>query len=201
MLSTGSDSLRNVTLNEIEPNYALERTFAARKSLNAALGDMEMFVQMDDLILLIRKVFASVSPDPSQTLHMAELTDQAIGREISQREWKDARGKDQEQHWYDVPRESLLECESAIFHLEPDGWRFYLPAYLTLSLRMIDSGKFDCWVVWTILFVLTLDNPVTDEYKRRRYDSLALEQKLAVQKFLQYVCLCNDQSSVKDAVE
>ena len=45
------------------------------------------------------------------------------------------RRLDKESQWQNIPQAHLIECSSALSFLDPAGFRFYLPAFLTFGLR------------------------------------------------------------------
>ncbi|HEX3906219.1 MAG TPA: DUF6714 family protein [Polyangia bacterium] len=82
------------------------------------------------IVRVIETAFAGVAPGRI-TLHEAEAMD-LYGSDVERRE---ARRHDPEDDWRNVPGPSIEACPSALSYLDPEGWRFYLPAYLRLGLR------------------------------------------------------------------
>ncbi len=83
----------------------------------------------------IEEAFADVPPGRI-TIHEAE----AIDRYASEAERAAERGRDAERDWREVPDESIGECPDALAFLDPEGWRFYLPAYMRWSIRHLGDG-------------------------------------------------------------
>src|SRR4051794_30038852 len=49
-----------------------------------------------------------------------------------------------ERHWSELPARSLMTERAGLFWLSPEGYRFYLPAYLTASLTATkEQGRAD----------------------------------------------------------
>jgi hypothetical protein len=85
---------------------------------------------VDDIVRAIEVAFAGV-PRGRVTLHEAEVIDGYGTAEERQQ----ARELDPEQDWRDVPGASIEECPDALSYLDPEGWRFYLPAYMRWALQ------------------------------------------------------------------
>jgi hypothetical protein len=85
---------------------------------------------IEEIIHAIATAFVGVGRG-QVTLHEAEVMD-VYGSEVERRE---ARRRDPEDDWTTVPAASLEECPSALSFLDPESWRFYLPAYMRLALR------------------------------------------------------------------
>lgn len=88
-------------------------------------------------------------------------------------------------HWKDIPREDL-QYNSSTF-LSPEGFRYYLPAYLLAALD--DHGDLLPRSVYGLM-PDPPDRPSTDglsEWQRTRFEPLSPLQKHAVRAFLEYV--------------
>lgn len=144
-----------------------------------------------DAMTLVEKIkvaFSDVVRDEELTLHQAQLADQGIARDISDQEWFEARKRDPEEHWADIPRASLLECDASMSHLSPQGWAYYLPAFMLLALKDADIPIWENWVTGDVLFRLTLDTKPDGlkDYYLQRFEMLDVSQKQAVAGFLEY---------------
>jgi hypothetical protein len=93
-----------------------------------------MNMTAEDVILEIERAFDGVARDDGITLHEARaLDDYASDAERAQ-----ARLRDTESRWQDVPQEDI-EREYTIFSfLDDRGFRYYLPAYMTWMLCHFD---------------------------------------------------------------
>ncbi len=91
----------------------------------------------EDVILEIERAFDGVAREDGITLHEAvALDDYASDTERAQ-----ARLRDTESRWQDVPIEDI-EREYAIFSfLDDKGFRYYLPAYMTWMLRNLNHTQ------------------------------------------------------------
>jgi hypothetical protein len=87
-----------------------------------------------NVLALLHEAFAEVPRDDDCTLQHAQLLDHTLDREVSEDEWTEAKLRDPETDWRDVPASSLDECDAALSHATPKSWLFYMPAY-TMSSR------------------------------------------------------------------
>jgi hypothetical protein len=84
-------------------------------------------------------------------------------------------------HWRDVPR-SLLEDHPPWLHLfSPAGRRFYLPAYLLVTLDQLQESS----IYHRVLF--TLDPPEDARWFEREYGAYTQAQRQAIRLFLEVV--------------
>jgi len=78
----------------------------------------------------IQLAFADV-PRGAVSLHEAQLMDDYA----SPKERAAARRLDTQSNWNRVSDSAIEQCTSALCHLDPEGWRHYVPAYMIWSLR------------------------------------------------------------------
>jgi hypothetical protein len=135
---------------------------------------------------LIDAAFAGVPRDEDCTLHHAELLDHTLDREIAEEEWIEARRRDPETDWRDVPVAALEECGAALSHATPMSWLFYMPAYMKHALDMLDSDK---WFSGSVIFHLTYrrQDSGLHWYALERFKQLTPRREEAVIAFLNYV--------------
>ncbi len=138
---------------------------------------------------LIRDAFRGIERDEECTLHQAELRDHVGDRDIAESEWQEAKNKDQETDWRDVSADFLDECEAALSHASVRCWRFYLPAYMTRALQLLDVCIWKTCLPGSVIFHLTFGGERDSLAARRleRYEALSFQQKNAVRSFLEYV--------------
>ena len=140
------------------------------------------------ILSTIADAFRSVDRDDSYTLHEAQLTDQSMRREISAKELAEAKRLDSHQDWRDVPASSIDECDAALSHLSPEGWRFYIPAYMTRAVDLLDEPIWKTWLPGAVVFQLTYPKDVSlQSYTLERFSLLDEAQVAAVAAFLGYV--------------
>ena len=98
----------------------------------------------------------------------------------------EARKKDRDGRWQDVPHKHLADvCGiGGMSFFDPIGWRYYLPAYMTWILsggETCDSIASDSLFYWLII------NRRNQDYYQPRYNALKPEEKEAVRAFLRFV--------------
>ena len=143
------------------------------------MGELE---RVDNIIQSIEQAFAGV-PRGSITLHEAEVLD-SYGTDA---ERQDARSLDTEDDWRQVPDSSIEECPVALSFVDPESWRFYLPAYMRFGLKFLtdrNNGAID----HAIYSLDKGENPNLTDYKLERFRTLNVEQARAVQEFLAFAC-------------
>lgn len=141
------------------------------------------------IIDAIRAAFAGV-PRGSITLHEAEVID-AYG---SAEEQAEARRRDTEASWDRVPDLDIEECTAALSYLDPESWRYYIPAYMIWTLRHF---RVNCSIV-SDFTIYTFDASERDlalrEYMSKRYRMLDVAQSRAVCRFLRYMAANDDHA-------
>jgi hypothetical protein len=145
---------------------------------------MNQFMDADAQAIVdaIREAFAGVRRG-AITLHEAEVID-SYG---SDDERADARQRDTEQNWEDLPDQHIEECPWALCHLDPVSWRYYIPAYMIWSLRNFRSND----SIVSDFTIYTFDASDSDaklrEYSTERYRTLSPSQSRDVCRFLTYM--------------
>jgi len=137
---------------------------------------------MESIIEAIRSAFAG-TPRGAITIHEAEVIDEYGSAE----ERREARMRDTEEDWGEVPDDDIEECTAALCHLDREGWRYYIPAYMIWSLRNFrtsDSVVSD-FTIYT--FDLTHENRLLRNYQLERFSLLSQEQARAVCRFLRFM--------------
>jgi len=136
----------------------------------------------DKVLQEVTHAFANVTLENGMSLSQADLE----GAYWSDSEFLRAREFDAELEWGDVQKAKLESMASAFSFLDDEGWRFYLPAYLTLCLKSWDSG----YPVEVDRLVSNL-TPVFEGAligdRIRRFDKLTHDQHKAVASFLTFV--------------
>jgi hypothetical protein len=145
----------------------------------------------DHLLELIARAFADVKPGKISA-HEAE----ALDRYASEGERLAARARDPEEDWQAVPRATIIACAATFSFCDPDGWRFYLPAYMRHAVA--EPGD----VLDRVLSTLTLGwaaaelgqsepgyvvDEATRDFRLQRFELLSPAQAATVREFLRYV--------------
>jgi len=135
-----------------------------------------------EIIQSIESAFAGV-PRGELTLHQAEVIDSDSTEEAQLK----ARSLDQESTWDQVPDEDLEDCTAALCHLDPQSWKYYLPAYMIWALRNYQHS--DSIMLDFTIYSLKLsdDDKVLSEYDMQRFRLLDEAQSATVCKFLNFM--------------
>lgn len=141
---------------------------------------------VEAIIDAIRSAFASV-PQGRITIHEAEVID-GYGSPATREE---ARQRDTEEGWDRVPDQDIEECTTALSHLDPQGWRYYIPAYMVWSLRHFREGS-----IVSDATIYTLDvyggDSALRQHSMSRFQLLDEAQSRAVYRFLRYMAAHDD---------
>lgn len=131
---------------------------------------------IDRLQRRIRAAFAGVTLGGGMSLAQAHLegaySDEAV--------YLAARAKDPETDWTEVPGWKIDTGHSTLSFLDPEGWRFYIPAFLSWSLaNWRDSDSLTPQsVIWSLA-------NAGDPWEKR-YALLTGEQSRAILDFLEF---------------
>ena len=90
----------------------------------------------EQIVSEIEQAFGSVTRGGGVTLYETDVLD-SCG---SEKERIKARKKNTEKRWQDVPDQDIEDHQSALCFLDPEGFRYYLPAYMRWSLRHFKSS-------------------------------------------------------------
>jgi hypothetical protein len=166
-----------------------ERNYGGAKypatQTEAELRDVERLVRQ------LRGAFAEVELGGGETIHQAHL-EGIFGKG---EEWIAAREKDPESHWYEVPDWKLKTGFSTLSFFDVEGWRFYIPAFMSWSLqnwRTTDSTTADS-VLWDLDWG-------HHEHWSKRYESLNRAQSEAVHDFLEFFDRYSGQDDARKAI-
>lgn len=90
------------------------------------------------------------------------------------------------ENWLDVPRELLLQERDALPLFEPQGFRFYLPAYMLFAIEDYDGAD---TIPESIVHSLTLPDAGMElyEFVRERLMLFDEVQRKALLHFLEYL--------------
>ena len=141
----------------------------------------------ESIIEAIRSAFAGV-PRGRITMHEAEVIDD-YG---SDDERKKARGLDTDESWDQVRDNDIMACTTALCHVDADGWRYYLPAYMIWSLRHFRASH----SIVSDFTIYTFDPnnkcPQLRAFNMERFGLLNQAQSRAVCRFLRYMAANDD---------
>lgn len=141
-----------------------------------------MTPDVKQLIEEIERAFWRVTREDGVTLHEADIIAYYGTREQATA----ARRLDTEGHWRDVPDELIERHYDALTCLDPNGFRYYLPAYMIWSLKHCvtsDSLSSD----YTIYSLCPSDDPEIRTAKLDRYRSFDEQQARVICRFLSFM--------------
>lgn len=152
----------------------------------------------EQLIQEIREEFTDV-PFPSHCgLHAAVAKDDWISDESTLREITNQ--KDYFGNWWDVPRNHLRQCMTALSYLDAAGLEFYLPAYMVAVVEAPEL--FDIPRIrsssWQVLYTMCPPGEEDQEggggemlqHFYDRFSKIRDGKKHACRDFLQYLAGC-----------
>jgi hypothetical protein len=148
---------------------------------------------VEQVIGEVEEAFRGV-PLGKRTLHEAELLDRYSSTEV---ELRAARELDPERDWRDVPDAAIRECPVALSFLDPESWRFYLPAYIRYGLRHPTEGTVDDAIFHLDPAGIRQRERITEE----RYGILDARQVRAVCSFLLFASQNGDWCAADSAKE
>ncbi|HEY0736971.1 MAG TPA: DUF6714 family protein [Herpetosiphonaceae bacterium] len=160
-------------------------------------------VLTERLVGEIRTAFADVTRGAGVTLHEARVIDDYGSDE----ERLAARQLDTDQHWYEVPDELIAGRPDALSFLDEAGFYYYLPAYLSWTLRSYDSSDSDS--IHSLLFDLALrpwkDSGYHETTAQARFRLLTTAQAQVVCRALRFLAAygysCVDMKLVQAALD
>jgi hypothetical protein len=104
-------------------------------------------------------------------------------------------------HWREMPDE-LVESEyAALSFLSPDGFRHFIPAYMSFTLRHLESGAAAVdSTIWSLSPVIYTD-PGLREFVLSKLAGLTAAQREAVLEFLEAVRELGDDYDADQAAQ
>jgi hypothetical protein len=148
---------------------------------NTAMSNAEdsaLRVARDRVVEEIELAFSNVELGSGVTLHEADLEHAGTVAEVVA-----ARHMDPERRWQDVSDEKLERLCPLPF-LDPEGWRFYVPAFMRWSIRFYDESD-SVTSDWTI-YTFSVMGAMRDRAKRR-WAMLDVAQCRAVCSYLRFM--------------
>ncbi|WP_404304939.1 DUF6714 family protein [Neorhodopirellula lusitana] len=139
----------------------------------------EELAEIDQLIRLIRQAFDGNQLGDGTTIHEANLEGCYLNEEVR----LEARAKDIETDWSDVPDWKIERFSSVLSFFDITGWVFYIPAYMTWTLRNWRTTDLIIadFVVWSL-------DPTMSGISLPRYEALSPMQAHAAYRFVKYFC-------------
>ncbi len=142
--------------------------------------------EIRSLIEELAAAFRGVKPGRI-SLHEAEVIDDYGTDE----QCRDARERDTETQWEQVPDAHIERCTTALCHLDPAGWRFYVPAYIRWTLGHFRTS----FSIVSDFTIYTFDPSMTPDlhaYSMERFATLDAAQSRVVCRFLRFMARQGD---------
>ena len=145
----------------------------------------------DRKLSLIREIttaFEGVAREDGVTLHEAMVIDDYGSAE----ERAEARRKDIERKWQDVPADDICSSDAVLSFLDSKGFHYYIPAYVVWYLENVDRENSSCLSSNTfdsVIFHLTYqlrDESVDKSARAERFEFFTDEQRRAIARFLEF---------------
>lgn len=136
------------------------------------------YTQKSYLLNLIERAFAGVQLEDGVSLHEADVIDN-YGTNA---ERQAARATDELEDWHRLDRHELEHMGWVLSFYDDKGFRFHLPAYLTMAVEDYRNE-----VVDSLLFHLCSVADDGEAYNRQRFAILSSYQRRAVRHVLKYL--------------
>lgn len=137
----------------------------------------------DAVLREIEIAFDGVSREGGVSLHEADVID----NHGTPAERDAARALDTETRWQDVPLGDIRKYYWILSFLDPIGYRYYLPAYMTWSLQNLASPRDTTSIDATIFSLTRADDEKYEEWELDRFKLFTPEQAKAIVAFLRYM--------------
>ena len=132
----------------------------------------------EKIIAAISQAFGKVLRGQGISLHEAD----ALDSYASDDQRKQAKLLDTDVHWWEIPPQQLERFSGVLIYTNAEGFRYYIPAYMTVALRTFQSGSLLVDVTISSLF------PVTPNASER-YALLNDNQKQCIARFLWFMAM------------
>ena len=105
----------------------------------------------EKIIATISQTFGKVLRGQGISLHEAD----ALDSYASDDQLKQARLLDTDIHWWEIAPEQLERFNGVLIYTNAEGFRYYIPAYMTLALRTWQSSSLSVDAAISSLFPVT----------------------------------------------
>ena len=138
----------------------------------------------DQLIADIEAAFRDVERGAGETLREAD--GEGAGTEVQLRT---ARAQETERTWSEIPDEVIDNHEAALSFVDPEGFRYYLPAFMRWALRHYKQSN--RITVDTAIYAL-YPGPGFFEWNMQRFQVFNEEQSKVICRFLRFMAEYTD---------
>lgn len=105
----------------------------------------------EKIIAAIQSAFSRVQRGNGISLHEAD----AIDDYADETQRRQARLLDTDVHWWEIAPEQLEKFHNALVFMDAEGYRYYIPAYMTQALRTYKVGSLALDAAISSLFPVT----------------------------------------------
>jgi hypothetical protein len=139
----------------------------------------------------------------SRSLRQFLLIDQKeMAGEITPEEFADAGNSRSDTTWKDISDREIEECNCQLAHMEAEEFRYYLPAYMSYSIRNVHAPWWDLDILgFTVSSLSPSDWTGTSSYIVSQLRLLNEAQRNVVVAFLHFVAEHADRYHSPDAKE
>lgn len=128
----------------------------------------------EDILREVAEAFADVPRPARQTILIDEMESEVQGQ----------RGEIYSRYtWQEIPAEVLYENQDALPNFTPEGFRYYLPAFLTETVRNYQPGN---RLYEQLLYALDYNNLVP-AFRQENFEILTHRQSKAICHFLEWL--------------
>lgn len=138
------------------------------------------------IIAEIERAFTDVRRGNGITLHQARALDD-YRDEIEQAQ---ARRKDTDARWQDIPDTRIEKLADTLAFLDPEGFRYYIPAFMIWALRHYETS--DSFAGDAAAYIFGV-NPLAED-NMDRFRLFTPRQTAAIAHFLEYFAYCADSN-------
>ena len=135
---------------------------------------------MNNIKNIIIQAFDNVSYPKNITLYVAQSHDNHEYDEDEKYKKSDFVGK-----WQDIPDSHIEDCYCALSHLEPDGVRFYLPAFMLWVLDNYEAKEEEVSYA-TFSAFMKFKSKGLENFHNEQFSLFNKKQKYACAMFLKY---------------
>ncbi|TVQ32894.1 MAG: hypothetical protein EA376_04405 [Phycisphaeraceae bacterium] len=153
--------------------------------------------EAEAIIQEIYEAFRGV-PRGEITLHEALVIDEYGTAE----EMVEARKRDTDERWEEVPDEHVQYGSDALAYFDPVSWRYYIPRFMIwmlINFRTDDTLTSEI-IIYSFDPCTGPDSSDFMDIKLKRFDLLSAEQSVVVCRFLRYMVKCSGDDEDVDAL-
>lgn len=139
-------------------------------------------------------------PRGEVTLHETDILDDNGSEEEAEK----ARRLDTEHSWEEIPNEWIEQHPSSLCFVDPQSWQYYIPAYMTWTLKNFQTSDSITAEMTIYKFRLFDNNPDLNLEQMKRFQQLNQKQSAAVCRFLRYMSQDDDRvdgGAAKEALQ